>query len=53
MMRWTPSAPQPFLRFNSCATQSVSEPAVDTPILLPLSSSTEWIGESYGKPTLK
>src|SRR5262249_54026335 len=43
----------PFLRARSFASQSVNEPAVDTPILLPLSWSSERIGESHGTPILR
>src|ERR1700730_14528229 len=43
----------PFLRARSFASQSVNEPAVDTPILLPLSCSSERIGESHGTPILR
>src|SRR5215471_14083043 len=45
--------PHPFLRARSFASQSVNEPAVDTPILLPLSWSSERIEESHGTPILR
>src|SRR2546430_15876056 len=45
--------PHRFLRARSFASQSVNEPAVDTPILLPLSWSSERIGESHGTPILR
>src|SRR6516165_10786291 len=45
--------PHPFLCARSFASQSVNEPAVDTPILLPLSWSSERIGESHGTPILR
>src|SRR5499433_440389 len=45
--------PHPFLRASSFARQSVNEPALDTPILLPLSRSSERIGESHGTPILR
>ena len=44
----TPCGPQPRSRPSSCASQSVSEPALDMPIFLPLSSSTDLTGESQG-----
>ena len=47
------SAPQPSLRSSSFASQSVSEPAVETPIFLPFSSSFDLMGESHGTPMLK
>src|SRR5262245_44460980 len=45
--------PHPFLCARSFASQSVNEPAVDTPIRLPLSWSSERIGESDGTPILR
>ena len=46
----TPSGPHPFLLASSFVSQSVSEPALEMPIFLPLSSSTDLIGESHGTP---
>src|SRR5262249_59394948 len=47
----TPFGPHPCVRASSLVSQSVSEPEVETPIFLPLSSASERIGESSGKPT--
>src|SRR5262245_62930268 len=45
--------PHPFLCVRSCASQSVNEAAVDTPILVALSWSSERLGESHGTPILR
>src|SRR5262245_39673315 len=43
----------PFFCAKRLASQSVNEPAVETPIFLPLSWSSERIGESQGTPMLR
>lgn len=41
------------MRINSFVSQSVSDPAVETPIFLPLRSPIARIGESQGTPMLR